>query len=65
MSKKQWADFYAASDAAWEKAAQALEADGYTRRDDPYYPAVFVKDGAPDMVLTRPLGVLNWTPREL
>lgn len=64
-SERQWAAWIAASDAAWEKAAQTLEADGYTRRDDAYYPAVFVKDGAPDLVLTCSLGSILWGPREL
>lgn len=48
---------------AWEKAARNLEAQGYTRRDDSYWPAVFVKDDS-EKVLVRDLGMLNWFPRD-
>jgi len=48
---------------AWEAAAAALEADGYMRRHDSYWPAIFHKDNT-EMVLVRDLGMLNWHPRE-
>ena len=50
---------------AWEAAAADLEADGYTRQSDTYWPALFVRPFAPTMVLVRHLGVLNWHSREL
>ena len=49
---------------AWEAAAAELEADGYSRQSDSYYPAMFHKDNAPIMVLHRHLGVLDWHPKE-
>ena len=49
---------------AWNAAAAKLEADGYTRQSDAYYPAVFVKDGD-KVVLTRPLATHDWQPRAL
>ena len=48
---------------SWDNAAASLEADGYTRRHDSYWPAVFVKGGS-EQVLVRDLGCLNWHPRE-
>jgi len=49
---------------AWNTAAAELEAEGYNREHDSYWPAVFVKDAHESLVLVRGLGVLNWHPRE-
>jgi len=61
MTDQEW---YSADEQAWNAAADKLEADGYTRRHDAYWPAVFVK-GNDEQVLTRPLATLNWAPRPL
>ncbi len=59
MKDKDWERLDAK---AWNTAAAKLEAEGYTRRTDGYYPAVFCKDGE-EVVLTRPLATHNWQPR--
>jgi len=49
--------------AAWETAAVKLEAEGFVRHKDSYWPAVFRRDDT-ELVLVRGLGSLNWYPRE-
>jgi hypothetical protein len=49
----------------WEVAAQALEAQGYERQADTWYPAVFVKAGEPSLVLVRNLGAIEWYTRQV
>ena len=63
----EWRDaaWLEADACAWEVAAQELDAQGYERKADAWYPAVFVKDGAAALVLTRKLGRLVWTPQEV
>ena len=49
---------------SWEAAAAELDAQGYERVKDSYWPAMFVKDDCPNLVLVRDLGWLNWHPKE-
>lgn len=57
MTDKQWAR---SDKAAWNKAAKALEADGWKRDGDKYL-CLFTKDGE-TVYLGRKLGTLDWRP---
>ena len=49
--------------AAWHTAADKLIADGYKLKDGNTRRPYFVKPDCEDMILTRQLGALNWTPQ--